>query len=634
MKRTFIVLICIGIAWFYEWTAFPEGGFFRTSARSRDYYNMLVDGFRKGRLSLDHAVPAALLNARDPYDPSVADTYGLHDASYYKGAFYLYFGVSPAVTLFWPFRALTGRCLSEAQAVVVFSDLGLAAGICLLLQSRRKYFPEAGPVAIALAAVAFGLAGMVPGGLLRRPGVWEVPIAAGYAFFFLSLLCLFQALHAGRRIRWLVAASLAYGLAVGSRPDYAFGAAVLLIPIWAVWRANRGNPQPAVLPARSVLVRTALAAVLPLTAIVCGLLLYNFLRFESPFEFGSTFQMSGHRERLLPHFGLGFLWYNLKLNLLVPPQLSAYFPYVRPVRLPPPPPGYFGVEDPYGILPGVPFVLLGLFVPFGLRGRAELRMFCAGVLAAALATGTTLFLNAGASNRYLPDFLPALVLFGCLGGFTIEALPRGCRRGLLRGLAILLFLWSVAFNLLVSFGHNDLLRAEHPDIYARLARIGNLPSSWLDRILGARHGPVDLAVRFPKDRIGRTETLLATGTGSLCDIVYATYVSPNAVVLGFNHAGYGGTATPPIPVDYDRPHTIHIEMGSLYPPFEHPYFDGVSRYKASAKIDRILISIDGTKRLDGAAQFFDAASRRPLAGRSPEAAFGSPFTGEILSPPG
>ena len=619
------ILLFLAIAWFYTWTAFPEGGFLRTSATSGDYYNLLVDGFRKGQLSLDHAVPAGLLSARDPYDPAVADTYGLHDASYYKGAFYLYFGVSPAVTLFWPFRALTGRYLSEAQAVVLFSEMGFAASLFLLLQLKGRYFPGAEFAATVAGAVALGLATMVPGGVLRRPGVWEVPIAAGYAYFFISLLCLFQALHSRNRIRWTVAASVAYGLTVGARPDYAFGAAALLVPAWAVWHAERANPR-----FWSVLARTLLAAVVPLTAMVGGLLVYNFLRFDSPFEFGSTYQMSGHHERLLPHFSPRFLWYNLKLNFLCPPGLGAFFPYVRPVSLPPAPSGYFGVEDPYGILPGIPFTLLALAVPFGLRGRFTLKAFCAGVLVAVLAIASTLFLNAGASNRYLLDFLPALVLFGCVGAFVIGSLPHGWKRALLGGLGVLLLLWSVAFNLLVSFGHNDLLRAEHPALYRRVARIGNYPSSWIDRIVGARYGPVDLTVRFPRDCTGSTQPLLATGMGALCDLVYVNYASPGSVVLGFDHLGYGGMTSPPIAVDYGRPHTIHIEMGSLYPPFEHPYFDGASRTKASARTDRIRISVDGKACLDSAAQFYDATSRKPLVGRSLEGIFGEPFTGEIL----
>ncbi|HEY5078430.1 MAG TPA: hypothetical protein VII43_01230 [Opitutaceae bacterium] len=67
------------------------------------YYNLLVHGFRKGSLALDKAVPDALKNAEDPWDPAKRPSnVGAHDISYYGGHYYIYFGVAPVVTLFWP----------------------------------------------------------------------------------------------------------------------------------------------------------------------------------------------------------------------------------------------------------------------------------------------------------------------------------------------------------------------------------------------------------------------------------------------------------------------------------------------------------------------------------------------------
>src|ERR1017187_9624231 len=74
------------------------------------YYNLLVRGFRAGQLNLKRDAPPGLAQLADPYDP-VANTpyrstpYGVHDLSYYKGRLYLYFGVTPAVILFWPYRS-------------------------------------------------------------------------------------------------------------------------------------------------------------------------------------------------------------------------------------------------------------------------------------------------------------------------------------------------------------------------------------------------------------------------------------------------------------------------------------------------------------------------------------------------
>ena len=47
------------------------------------------------------------LQLPDPYDPVAYAPYPVNDLSYYKGKLYLYFGITPALVLFWPYVALT-----------------------------------------------------------------------------------------------------------------------------------------------------------------------------------------------------------------------------------------------------------------------------------------------------------------------------------------------------------------------------------------------------------------------------------------------------------------------------------------------------------------------------------------------
>ncbi|MGA2140486.1 MAG: hypothetical protein ABSH14_16630, partial [Verrucomicrobiia bacterium] len=63
------------------------------------FYNLLVQGFRAGQLSLKKDVPPGFARLADPYDPAVnvpyvGPPYRLLDLSYYKGKFYLYFGAT------------------------------------------------------------------------------------------------------------------------------------------------------------------------------------------------------------------------------------------------------------------------------------------------------------------------------------------------------------------------------------------------------------------------------------------------------------------------------------------------------------------------------------------------------------
>src|ERR1700693_3709840 len=93
------------------------------------YYNRLVKAFQASQLNLKVDVPAGLAQLADPYDPNASapyrtTKYALQDLSYYKGKVYLYFGVTPALILLWPFAALTGHYLYDGQAVVIFCALG------------------------------------------------------------------------------------------------------------------------------------------------------------------------------------------------------------------------------------------------------------------------------------------------------------------------------------------------------------------------------------------------------------------------------------------------------------------------------------------------------------------------------
>ena len=100
----------------------------------------------------------------------------------------------------------------------------------------------------------------------------------------LALAGVWGALHdARRRWRWLAAASLAYGLALGARPSLLFGAIILLVPVAQAWREKRR-----VWP-------LLLAACGPIVSMGLGLMVYNALRFDNPLEFGEHYQLPRFR---------------------------------------------------------------------------------------------------------------------------------------------------------------------------------------------------------------------------------------------------------------------------------------------------------------------------------------------------
>src|SRR5208282_3378579 len=166
-------------------------------------YNLLVQGFRAGQLSLKKEAPPGLAELADPYDPPANEVYRfspyrMQDLSYYKGHLYLYFGVTPALILFWPFAALTGHYLSHRLAVLVFCAIGFLASVGVLVAAWRRYFSDVSVWVLAAGALALGLATVVPV-ILPRSDVYEVAISCGYMLTMLALGALWGALHEPER---------------------------------------------------------------------------------------------------------------------------------------------------------------------------------------------------------------------------------------------------------------------------------------------------------------------------------------------------------------------------------------------------------------------------------------------------
>ena len=425
-------------------------------------YNLLVQGFRAGQLNLKKEVPPGLAQLADPYDPSVRPpffdpVYRMNDLSYYKGRFYLYFGVTPALILFWPYVALTGHYLFHRQAVTIFCTLGFLVSVGLLRALWRRYFTEVSVGVVAACAFALGLATGAPV-LLSQSDVYEVVVSCGYMLTMLALGAIWCALHEPERkgCWWLAAASLSYGLAVGARPNLLFGMLILLVPVVQARRERK--PMWALL----------MAAIGPITLVGLGLMLYNAMRFDNPFEFGWHYQLTGDQQNTVQPFSLLYLWFNFRSYFLEPARWSAHFPFVHKTAVPFGPGSHVWAETPFSLLTDIPLAWLALGVPLAWRNRSRqvgsvLRWF---VTAAALLFGTcalTLGFFWAAVIRYEVDFLPALLLLAVVGILGLERVlaDRPVRRRAVRWGWGLLVGFSMAINLLASvenyaFTHNNL----------------------------------------------------------------------------------------------------------------------------------------------------------------------------------
>jgi hypothetical protein len=463
---------------FYFWTATTSEWPGRPG-KNLGYYNVqLANAFLAGQMHLLIPPSPALLALPDPYDPVQNQPYRLHDAVLFDGKYYLYYGPTPALVLFGPFRALTGLDFTEPLAVALFCSIGLVHAFLLVQFLCLRFLPRT-PFAMVLAAIpALGFGNVAPF-LLRRPLHYEVAISAGYAFVFAGLYYLTAgALGSRFRRAYVAVGSLLLGLAGGARFPM-LGAGLVALALAGNAIARRRDR------ALSDHVLTCLAFFGPVSVCVGLLGLYNWLRFGSWTEFGISYTLQGGESaRTYAFYNVARMPAGLLYYLLVPPRFLAQFPFIvlQPHYYRSPPPGYY-LEPVAGILTHVP--LVGILVLWPVWLKRWLPGGLGLVAGASLAVGLVLlglFCLAAGTMRYEVDFatfllVPALLLW-CS---AVNALGQtGVSRVLVVSSFSLLLAVTVVFNTAFSLvGYYDNLKSGSPQIYEAIHEAFRPLERWL-----------------------------------------------------------------------------------------------------------------------------------------------------------
>jgi len=457
----FWALILI-FARYYYWTINP------TSGPIREYgpYTLLTDAFYNHQTYLRRAPAPQLLALKDPYDPQQNAGYRLHDASLYKGRYYYYFGPGPVLLLYLPYALIMREPLPDRLGTWLFAGAAFLVACVLLKLLLTRFWPQTPRWLFYFLCTCLGFSNSFPY-LLRRPDVYETAIAAGQLFILAGLYAAARAAWgAGQRAMEAAALSgAAFAAAFASRPPLVFAAGAML------WLLFLGD-----LPLRSRLQRFA-AAVIPFTAGFLLVLFYNYVRFDSPFEFGNHYQLAGINVRKLQYFHVSIprILENLRYSLLEPPRLHSTFPFVT---LAPAPPDSLvkGIEVVAGMVWVAPLILL-----LGAAAAAWKKIDSARRRDWAVCTATLALLGAawigadafvGATMRYQADSAAVLLVASALviAGLRIGAKPRSAQW--LTGTVIALGVLGIIVNGATGMtGYYDNFRYEAPAQYKSTAAL-------------------------------------------------------------------------------------------------------------------------------------------------------------------
>jgi hypothetical protein len=431
------------------------------------FYQGLTENLLKGELTIPVKPEEGLLKAANPYAPGRNYPF-VWDASYFQGKYYIYFGLTPVITLFLPFRVLTQHSLPNHFALLAFLVAGFIGSLFALDRARRKCGIQRPSIPIQILTVlVLGFASVSPL-VLRRPAVYEVAISSAYCFSMWGLYC-WIGYFERRSLRFALLTSLFLGLAVGSRPTYGVTVGLLVIAalttIWLRWRFDGWSVVKRILPLFA-----------PLGSIAFVLGLYNKLRFGSWTEFGLRYQ--------LDHIDM----YNMKVNvtnalhgaayyLFSTPLYSQRFPGIRanlsthPFHLG----HHVGIhEDVLGVFGALPVTCFVVLIPFVAWYRRSRWLFLLGMGLVGFA-GFMVFAvsNIGVSARYELDALPSLLLASTLVFYATD--QRATR--VFHWIAQTLWVPAACFSILVgmvasiSDFQNNSLETHHPATYRVLRQL-------------------------------------------------------------------------------------------------------------------------------------------------------------------
>ena len=611
-RRGELIAIFLGVALtaaVYGWTLFTVNPRF-SDRTALDHYGYLTDALLSGQLHLKIQPDPQLAQLDNPYAGSQGIP-TLHDATYFNGQYFLYFGPAPVLLLLGPWRLLTGTFLFEGVATVAFSFVGFLIGTALWVGWKRRFLPGLPDFWTGFSIVMLGLGNYVFF-LIQTPMFYEVPISCAYACLMGALAAVVAALKAegvGRQSLMLGLASLLLGLAVGSRPDYLFALPALGLPLAVLWMQARRREGPGGPDCR----RLAVAAIAPAGAVGIVLAAYNWARFGDYLEFGVKYQLASQDQREMKLSSLSYIPGGLHSFLWNPPHYFSHFPFLSESA------------DSFGVVPWAPFALAALAFPLTFLDparRSRLWIYGGGfLLLAALLNFLALSMIAFRNDRYAIDFLPAATWLG----LVVMAVALTAGRLLWRLCGFMLALVA-SFTLL-----HCLLLGLSLRPHSSLAGALNVPAAALERMTGVRYGPLQLKVRFPDKPVeGRSEALLSMADGA--DLLYEIQPDAAHVQFRFFHRGIGGPVSDPVSLGTEGVHDLNLDLGALYPPSDHPLFAGWPENLVDALHRRLAVSIDGRTVLDRSVEFYTNDYYHTTVGagvRTPDGVV--PFSGAVVS---
>jgi len=303
-KSLIIFFLIISLIYYALTTAFT---FKLRSANG--YYKLMADAFLKGKTYLLVKPNPILLTLPNPYDPIQNNEYRLHDASLYKEKYYLYWGPFPAII-----RIIFFNKLPEPFFIYLYTLGCSLITLYILFIIKNKYFKKTKKIFFYLVGCFICFNGVVLN-LLVANWIYYEAIASAQLFFLLGCLFLLKK----NKINYAIISSIFFAFSVATRTTYLFPTLFLII-FSAKHFIDKKNLW--------LSIKKILYIFFPYLFTIFCLLIFNYIRFNDFFEFGTSYQLGGSNLKASWFSSIHNIPNNLRNYLFAIPSFNLTFPFI------------------------------------------------------------------------------------------------------------------------------------------------------------------------------------------------------------------------------------------------------------------------------------------------------------------
>ncbi len=301
------------------------------------FYGDLADMVIKGEVSLKDNLNNSekLLNKMDnPYDTKLRDKLIVNDKqknylwdyAFYKGKYYVYFGVVPAVLFFVPYKLLFNSYLSIHFLIylcIIFTVIGISL---LLYQMINKYYKDCSVgVFILLDFLLTYCIGLIY--LMKFANSYILPVVCSLMFTVFGLILLCGILKSDKYIKLkLFFGTLCLALVAGCRPNLLVGSFLVIPILYAFYKENKNKIK------KEDFIKYFIVFSIPYILVAVGLMYYNYIRFGSVFDFGSNYNLT-YSDLTARGFDISRIPLGVWQYLFNPVNFINVFPFITSVPI-------------------------------------------------------------------------------------------------------------------------------------------------------------------------------------------------------------------------------------------------------------------------------------------------------------